>query len=341
MKKRIAAAVLLSVILLLSGCTQSGKDFLNINGSKTTANSLDIKGMDKKNIDAAFYVNVSKQGANENGNDIADQKTVVFDGKPVELNCQIENGPKACSVGLILFADGIRQPYKIDGGKVDMINSVSIKENEKKSFHIEFEPVTGKKGEELTLHIAAMVNPDYKPASVNDLIYGSNHKTAILVPWTIKMNENGSKAVVNIKSISEQKKISETVKKEYTTVSPDGSTQCSLDQNDYFQIGDGKTEKIILKKGINRLKLTGLGMENSYRVSVYINHKIMKCFNGTDYNDIEIKDDYQASCSFLIDADQLNGINTIYAVAVPLKKAGITGTLNLVKTQSLQLIKEN
>ena len=85
------------------------------------------------------------------------KESLKYEGAPIQIEYEFENGNKDSNIGLLLFLDGHIQPFTIDkNGTPKVMNIIELKADSKKSITIAFDPVRGQLGETIPLHIVAI-----------------------------------------------------------------------------------------------------------------------------------------------------------------------------------------
>jgi len=94
-----------------------------------------------------------------------------YNGNPVELDYAFNNVNMDSNFGLMLFLNGIIQPFTLDNETESNIQIVELSTGTiNKTVHISFDPIIGKSGENLQLNIIAIFDA------------GSNYNTPTLAP---------------------------------------------------------------------------------------------------------------------------------------------------------------
>ncbi len=111
----------------------------------------------------------------ENGNKLP----FVYQGGMMSIPYEVSASGKAKNVGFLVFVDGVSQPYQTDTDPVyRTMHTMDLEENDKEyPFSILFEPVTGKKGDTLSLMIVSVYAPAFMPDMKNTSSYGMYHDT--------------------------------------------------------------------------------------------------------------------------------------------------------------------
>lgn len=111
----------------------------------------------------------------ENGNKLP----FIYQGGMMSIPYEVSAAGKAKNVGFLVFVDGVSQPYQTDTDPTyRTMHTMDLEEDDKEyPFSILFEPVTGKKGDTLSLMIVSVYAPDFMPDMKNTSSYGMYHDT--------------------------------------------------------------------------------------------------------------------------------------------------------------------
>ena len=95
-------------------------------------------------------------------------KELVFDYAPtISFEYYVDNSGKDSDFGLLIFLNGVRQPYRTGENSENKIMHIfDVKRDERQVQTIEFEPVVGEKGDEVSVEIITMFQPDYINAEI-------------------------------------------------------------------------------------------------------------------------------------------------------------------------------
>ncbi|WRS28415.1 hypothetical protein U6B65_04585 [Oscillospiraceae bacterium MB08-C2-2] len=174
------ASLLLSLLLTMAiaGCTSRSSDTSNtpINSSAV----LDENPFqDEDEIAGGMLGSIGHSPTNMNRDENGKKLPFVYKGGEISIPYQVSATGKAKNVGFLMFVDGVAQPYKTDTAPAYQTMHIMDLEADNKEylFSIIFEPVTGKKGDTLSLMIISVYAPDFQPDMENTSSYGMYHDT--------------------------------------------------------------------------------------------------------------------------------------------------------------------
>lgn len=335
MKIKKIIAICLGIILCICLCScqdNSSSETNNSSNSSTTVPSKDEMGsishgvIDPDPIDCDF--------------------TFSFNGEPIRLTYMLENGASANCWGLCIFVNGMQQPFSIDKGEEIYLYKSQFKENERKDLNLEFTPISGNKGETITIYFVVMVDPDYILSENQQNKRYGNYHSITQMPWLIHMNEDSPENTNNILSdFGMSKELTDTYKQNYLVEGENGETTCLLDSNTYIELfSDSLTETSfdITKKDkqiVLQLNLAGINKtvtnKLKYRISLYVDHKIVNCFNNQPYIDISVEPNKVSYTSINLNYEEMSQRHHIYLIAVPIYQTQIgNGILPIIKTET-------
>jgi hypothetical protein len=276
----------------------------------------------------------------------------VLDYAPVisfqkELHC--DNGRQ--NFGVMLFVNGINQPLKLDNSEEKMMHIVEL-ENESVIQTMTFSPVVGEKGDKIYLQTVTMYDPNFVPASSNPDYKFSHDIRGI--PASIDVTETTEKTTPPICTDYVKEPVTDEIRAEFQN---QWKADNYLDTQNYVKTlknGVLNTPADYINGEIPQtpfestdsveVALYGGGEPCMYRVSMYINHELVKgAFDGMDYIDMEMsknnisrkKVDYKNS------GINLNEYNFIYFVAVPFYDNYPMEEKWVLKSDSVTLMGEN
>lgn len=154
--KRLSAAVLSALTLLaFAGCQAEG-------GSESSSPPADTSGenpfsseqLNDESVMFAYGFGLVSPEADTN---------MVYDGKPIQAECFVDNGGAAMSVGILIFVDGIPQPYQVGDEAESYMHIHEAPAMQKTTFSFSFTPVCGKKGQSMSVRFLSILNPQNRP----------------------------------------------------------------------------------------------------------------------------------------------------------------------------------
>ncbi len=369
MKKILTA--FLSVALLLTACsenTSNSKQDTDRNNSSETNQLSEYDPFAGSNNNTSTAEQSSEYDpfakSDENTSTIAGKwgfgveweegKELVLDyASTVSFRYYVDNDGKTTDFGLLLFVNGIRQPYRTEEESENKIMHIfDVNQDERKVQTIEFEPVVGEKGDEVLVEIVTMFQPDF--IQTENCNYEFNHKISSLYPSKMSVTQKTDLSEPKVCTEYEVTPISDELRQEFNTMSSSGgaSGENALDSSVYIEtlkndvfltpkdLVDGKGD--ITPFTINdSVTLCMYGGEScQYRVSMYINHNLVTgAFDGADYIDMTPSKD--SICKKKIDLEKMNlsleEYNHLYFIAVPFYTNDNFGERMVLKSSSVTL----
>lgn len=339
-------ALLLAIILCFVSLTACNNAIDNVSDSSLPEdNPFNMREADNSDDDAIALGGYSFGPADAE----MDGKPLVYsyDGGEMVVEYTISSGDKPTKAGFLIFVDGIPQPYKINDANADYeyLHEFSLTPNEHTDFNFIFTPVTGQKGETLDIYVAGIFNPMFIPDMVETNSYGVYHGLLPALPIKLNFNvdtKNAAEGLLSKQNVlknakSSTENISNDVRKEY-----DGR----LDDYAFIDIFAGGTNISYLntldagdKKDIS-IQLKGFGKEGlKYRTTLYLNHQPVKSIEQ-DCWDMNISKGDVSIISLDLDTSSLTGLNTLYAVSVPIEYDA-NNEVNIIKSGSLLVIADS
>jgi len=358
MKKTLATICVLITMIMVTSCRTEDKN-VEINSSKNSNDSNQTSDdydpfAPKENDDISGVAASFDFGVNWKGEEL------VLDYKPtIEYEFFLNNSAdKKCGFALLMFVNGIRQPYQFDGSDEDILHHYDVNSKEKKTATIRFSPVTGKKCDTLSVYIVTMFEPTFSPVSTTPE-YGHNFRISQMSPVTIDITDSTGNSDISICTDYIRTEISSEMRSEYNQIDVDGNISGNSLENSQLLFGVIKngayispSERItasietltdaslFTKNDFIDLWVSGGGEECKYRVSMYVNHKLVEgAFDGYDYLDVAPSKD--VICSKKIELStlnvQLDEYNHIYFMAVPIEQ-NTDGARGVDKSQNVTFV---
>ena len=342
--KRIVP-LFLAAALLLTACfdTQSSNESLTTQSDKnTTQSSADSKDGTSSD-ETSSYDPFARADNDENTSATAasyscgvnwkEGKDYVLDYAPtVSFEYFVKNDSADTDFGLMLFVNGIRQPYRTDTDTEDKVMHIfDVNKDETKTQTISFEAVTGEQGDELSVEIITMLHPDFVQETSSN--YGFNHKITSFYASKLSVTEKTGKIEPKICTSYETTPITDELRRQFDTTDEKGLvSENMLDNTVYVDVLKNGVlctpeDLRIKEQDITPFKTSDYaelcmygGKPCQYRVSMYVNHELIKgAFDGMDYIDINVSKDN--ICKKKIEFQNLNlslnDYNNLYFVAVP------------------------
>ncbi len=115
-------------------------------------------------------------GSMGHGIDLPDggESVVTYDGGELKLPYYVTGSGSGKNIGLLVYMNGVPQPYRIDGeGEYAYMHIFDLQnDDEKYRFDLSFVPAAGSAGETVRATIASIYYPQFKPDMVNSSGYG-------------------------------------------------------------------------------------------------------------------------------------------------------------------------
>lgn len=329
---RVVTIIFTLVFMIsLAGCKSENK---KVNTDKKHDNPFELKGSTNATIDYSFGFGVDSPDP--------DKRILTYNGKDVEVSYSFNNGPNECNLGLRIYVNGLIQPYRINKEtKEETMKEFPLKGNENKKFIISFIPVTGEKGDNLSVFFVTMLNPQIVKYSSDFKFFGNNQKINQLLPWKMTFLKDTEKRSSNISTEFKTNAMSDDFKKKFIQHPGTDKERNALDNKLFLELMNGNTVIDTDKLDINENEKKEItvraygGNTGRYRISVYLDHKLIPIEGNYDYADVDIAKDCISSITFTLDEQKYKESNDLYAVAVPV--AGNTSMAEVVKSDSIVL----
>lgn len=328
--KCIAAVAAISCFL--TGC---GKDTV-----KDTDTSTSVSG----DLNDLFDEDSSAMEVGSFSYGWPDERDVFpYSGEPLEIPFKLTGTMEGSSleVGLLLFVDGIPQPYSVllsDGTELTdaYMQTFWLEQDVENIFHLVFQPVTGKAGDNLSIQAVTILRPGYLPDDEENPNYGFYHSANITIPLQIAFEKDAP---------AEGQK---TASNSYEVVDIPGSItdsdeffgmENSRDTNSDLSVipAEDENSSVIYSRENNvtfKVRLYG-GPEADQNITVFVNHQPVQV-DRADYLAVRTQKDKMVEATITLDASAFGERNTIYAIASSTgRDSGLTET---VKSPSVLFI---
>ncbi len=236
---------------------------------------------------------------------------------PFKLMGTKEGAPQ--EVGLLLFVNGIAQPYSIafdDGTELAdaYMQTFQLEQDVENIFHLIFQPVTGKAGDTLSVQAVTILTPSYLPEEENPN-YGYYHSANITIPLQIAFekdapSEGQKKASDSYEIVDIPKSITDNDEFFGIESSRDANTNLSV-----VSAEDENSPVLYSKDGTVtfKVRLYG-GPEANQNITVYVNHEPVQV-DGADYLAVRTQKDKMVEATIRLSVSAFGEKNTIYAIA--------------------------
>jgi len=344
MRKKIKGiSIMICLCLLLAGCSKSQTNIENLNPGKPSIENESASELfeDDSSRGSMGMFSYGIVAPNE------ERQVYEYSGKELHIPFKVSGLDKEVSskFGLLVFVDGISQPYSIehknrDASEVSVMHQFSLENEESDEFDIVFNPVTGHKGDRIGVVFATILQPEYKPQNANQPNYGMNHSLSATVFQEIDMKSDapGQKELHSY-SDALVEDISQEIKDHAQNIITDGSSDY-LDENVLTELlpQDKEQNNIYTKNGqaLFRFRIYG-GLEATYRTTFYINNKPIQ-INGADYIESTTKKGKMSTVEIELDTSAYEELNSIYAISTVTGQDYLSATNSPVKTKSMLLV---
>lgn len=178
-RKILPVGLLLALLLTLPGCGRSDPET-----SATTPTTVDNPFDQEETVDeGGGYLSVGPVDpyVDEDGNGVAIQYT----GGEITLDYSISGAGRGRNAGVMLFLDGMPQPYHTDTEEeLAYMHFFSMPEDgDTIYFQLCFTPVTGKAGDTFHLSVCGVNNAQFKPDLITTQSYAGYHDTLEMLPY--------------------------------------------------------------------------------------------------------------------------------------------------------------
>lgn len=268
----------------------------------------------------------ARTNQDENGNKLP----FVYQGGVMRIPYEVSASGKAKNVGFLVFVDGIAQPYQTDADPTyRTMHVMNLEENDKKyPFSILFEPVTGKKGDTLSLMIVSVYAPDFIPDMVNTSSYGMYHDTLAAeyeLTFEADAQNPSSSDLPHYLQLQNVKQSTQPVTQEYLDSLSiySGMQDVTLEMlnkqvfaQQFFDGEGGLLSNLhVNQDGTLHITFQIVGYPGArYRSTFYINHEALADGETTSFETVLTKGNVS-----VIEADlalsQLEDLNTLYVVS--------------------------
>lgn len=249
--------------------------------------------------------------------------------------------------GLMVFVDGLSQPYKIAKKNGEVIeeqhmHKFYLKNQETQEFDILFTPVTGKKGERVGVVFSTILNPGFIPQNEQRASYGIYHSLNATLAQEIYFKN----VPINKK---EQLKYSQYSVEDIPQEMIDklkgfklSNNYNPLDSNFMTELSSQVKDTNIFKADNGKVKLEFNiygGQEATYRTVFFIDHKPVSIM-GADYLETKTTKGKMCSAEVELDIGGLNRLSTLYAITNPAGKDYMAVNVFPIKTRSFLLVND-
>lgn len=264
-----------------------------------------------------------------------DNKTYIltYEGGEMEIPYFMQGSGIGRNCGFLLFLDGIPQPYKVKELDTDYqyMHLFELEENKDETYTIQFSPVIGKKGEQMSVCIISIINPEFMPDMKDSVSYGHSHE-ALAAVYSVLFQADAGQDEALVETINknsgqnlrnfERKEMDATQDfiKELEEETNMGSLDLEKDVNTRLYISEEsmlllETMDITGKETIH-IKYIILGHPGvEYKTVFYLNHEPLVYEAENSFGTV-LKSGQVEVIEFDLDTAELEN-TTFYAISVP------------------------
>ncbi len=176
MKKfRIILVCMLFAMCALVGCDKGRSTDFQVDDSEIIANPFEVESEEGQKTETAGSL-AHGIVLDENAGDTI---MLQYNGGQMEVPYFANASGIATSCGFHIYIDGIPQPYKVKGvdEAYQYMQILEFEDSQDQYFTFTFTPVTGNKGENLSICIVSIIDPTFEPDMVETFGYGHSHKS--------------------------------------------------------------------------------------------------------------------------------------------------------------------
>lgn len=329
MKKITSYLLVLLLTMAVAGCTPQKSDPSSLpHNSSTVSDKNPFQAEDE--MAGGVLGSIGHSPTNMNRDENGKKLPFIYEGGEMNIPYQVSATGKAKNVGFLVFVDGIAQPYKTDTvSDYQTMHIMDLEEDDKEhAFSIIFEPVTGKKGDTLSLMIVSVYAPDFMPDMENTSSYGMYHQTLAgeyEITFEADAQSPDSTALPKYKQIHNVKQSSEPVTQEYLDSLSiySGMEEITLETlnkqifaQQFFDGQGGLMSNLkVNADGTLHVTFKIVGYPGArYRNTFYINHQALSDGNTTSFETTLTKGNVSV-IEADIDLSELDDFNTFYVVS--------------------------
>lgn len=281
---------------------------------------------------------------------------LTYKGGEMEIPYFMQGSGIARNCGFLLFLDGIPQPYKVKELDTDYqyMHLFELEESKDESYTLQFTPVTGKEGEQLSVCITSIINPEFIPDMKDSFSYGHSHNAlAAVYPVLFEadtgrdralsetVNENSRQYLRNLE-IKEMDTTQDFIRELEEEINIDINLEKDVETRLYIS-GESMllSERVdIAGKETIHIKYIILGHPGAeYKTVFYLNHEPLAYKDGNSFETV-LKSGQVGVIEFDLDTEELEN-TTFYAISVPCNSADYPDdVLMMYKSNSVLFYRE-
>lgn len=294
--------------------------------------------------------NIQQNAPNElfhyaSGMDINNFKdNYVYNGNEITLSVTINNFMSGFDESFLLYVNGIQNPYHTDFDKNDKLyHTINIPDEESVTVEIYFKPMNCNIGDTVLVSFDRVMNMDYMLPDTSWVSFYPNHELNGIYPFPLEIKSDCDKTENT--SIEQENKWEETeipidILEEYINTDEFGNLvgDSSINESAHFELvqNDRYESYYVTYDDSIELTLNGYGKAGTYRVGVYVDHKLVPAFDDNYYSDMEIINGKMLFRKITIDTSKFEGLHHIYAIAIPLEDNELTTAKTKTKLLSIE-----
>ena len=323
MKKFKIVSIFVVCLCMFMGCKNNDSDDRE---SSTYRENSDTEANNEQQLDESETFDFANGSV---GYDIYDttweNEVYEYTGDELKISFDISTMPVSTEFSLLVFIDGTLTPYYSSENSdiMDIQVFKTEKGEKKKSYTIFFEPLSGVKGEEYTLTVLLLDNPNYMLKDTSFLSFLPNHSIMEISKKTLVYNcetvEN-----TDVCANYDVRDLSKEVENIFANDYSEGGNM--LNEMIYYMFSsqsfddNPKAESISLfsidKNEKLKIYIPFLGKDGEYRVSLYINYQLVPAFDGKNYLDVTVERDKYTEKVVELDVSNYEGLNHIELMVV-------------------------
>lgn len=317
MKFKRLSALLLSTVLLVSGCSKAEPD--SIPSRTSSNNSSEISDPMKQPTGSSSEIPPAASYGFNFGT-----KDIDCGSEELILSPMLMGGDTPTRVGFMVFIDGIPQKYcSENSAEYSYISGFDVEENSEKTHELTVEPIIDNDMSEHIISVSTILAPDFVPP-LETPTFGNYHR--ILRNKTKKLSDEitGIAAADEYKALKAENRVLTNKEKEEYGLGEEYGTgyavECDLQQFKRLE------STFALKSGENCLTATLCAYSTmpdvqDYRVTFFVNHKPVK-ING-DYDCVDVKMEGGKISKTEITLENIKVSDFVYCIAAPLTEGEV------------------
>lgn len=353
MKKTIALMLcFLLFAAIAAGCSKQNDQ---IESSEDSTVSLENNPFESNDDEGNDLGNIGHGIANPELGDDGARLPLRYEGGEMKIEYEARAEGKARNIGFLIFIDGIAQPYKFnsDDAAYEYLHIFDLEDDEETQFSFIFTPVTGKKGETLSVAITSIYYPAFMPDMIETSSYGTYHSifdsfySIVFEKDAAPLEASTLPASAYLCNVSQKEEvITEQTLESFNSGMMEDITLETLNKSVYCRrlLGDSKDEIVsnhkMKKIGTFHITFEIFGHPGvRYKNTLYLNHNAL-----TDGKSVSFETSLTKGNVSVVEADidisKLDDLNTFYVVSVPCNPDDYPDdVITMLKTESVLLYK--